>query len=378
MVYQIAVLKSHSSDYRDEDLEMPATLNPVIEDKTYLRHFWHPVCTVDEFDRSNPSGNGPMAVKLLGQNLVIVRLNQELMAADDRCVHRSARLSLGSVCEHHGRDVLQCPYHGWRYDNVGACALIPACPDRPIPSRAKISKYDCATKYGIVWVRLDRSFDCTHIPHLGDWDTEGMRIVVADSYVWKTTAERRWENFTDFSHFAFVHPGTLYDPFFASHPTVAVDRTDGELRFQLAPPRAMAEKLPENAPMGDFTYRCAMPYSVNLEIKLWKDNSKFILWTTASPVDDQNCRNFMIIVRTEDHQPDQAHLDFQKLVLEEDRPVIQSQWPIELDSSELSVSTDKISIQYRKWHKELSEAALMGKEQFSDALIGEVIEPRQS
>ena len=128
--------------------------------------------------------------------------------------------------------------------------------------------------------------------------------------------------------------------------------------------------------MGDFTYRCSMPYSVNLEIKLWKDDSKFILWTTSSPVDDTTCRNFMVIVRTEDHQPDHTHLAFQKRVLEEDRPIIQSQSPMDLDSSELSVSTDKISIQYRKWHRELSMAALEGKEEFKSVLLSEVTESR--
>ncbi len=70
------------------------------------------------------------------------------------------------------------------------------------------------------------------------------------------------------------------------------------------------------------------------------------------------------------------HLAFQKRVLEEDRPVIQSQWPIELDSAELSVGTDKISIQYRKWHRELSQAALGGKDEFKAALLSEVLEER--
>jgi vanillate O-demethylase monooxygenase subunit len=107
-------------------------------------------------------------------------------------------------------------------------------------------------KYSIVWVRLDNSFDCTEIPYFSDWDKPGMQTIVADSYLWNTVAERRWENFTDFSHFAFVHPGTLYDPFFASHPAVQVNRIDGELQFKLAPPREM-EGIPEEAPMGTST-----------------------------------------------------------------------------------------------------------------------------
>ena len=81
-----------------------------------------------------------MSVKLLGENLVLARLDGEMFAGDDRCIHRSAQLSLGQVCKHQGKDTLQCPYHGWRYNDEGKCALIPACPDMPIPSKAKIFK----------------------------------------------------------------------------------------------------------------------------------------------------------------------------------------------------------------------------------------------
>ncbi|EPJ8753571.1 MULTISPECIES: aromatic ring-hydroxylating oxygenase subunit alpha [Pseudomonas] len=351
-------------------------IKPLLEDKTYLRHFWHPVCTVDEFERANPSGHGPMGVTLLGERLVLARLNSKLVAAADRCAHRSAQLSIGRVCSHAGNDYLECPYHGWRYDEAGACKLIPACPDKSISPRAKIHAYDCEAKYGIIWVRLDNSFDCTQIPYLSDFDNPDMQVIVADSYVWNTVAERRWENFTDFSHFAFVHPGTLYDPFFASHPTVYVNRVNGEMQFKLAPPREM-KGIPPEAPMGDFDYRCTMPYSVNLEIKLWKDDSRFILWTTASPVDDKTCRNFMIIVREKDNQPDHMHLAFQKRVLEEDQPVIESQWPLEIQTSEVSVATDKVSIQFRKWHKELSLAAVDGRDAFRESVLTTVMEEEQ-
>lgn len=344
---------------------------PLLEDKTYLRHFWHPVCTLAEFERSQPSGHGPMAVTLLGEQVVLARLNGKIVAAADRCAHRSAKLSLGKVCNKNGEDFIQCPYHGWEYDKSGTCKLVPACPDKSIPPRAKVSTFDCEVKYDIVWVRLDNSFDCTEIPYLADWDNPNMQVIVADSYIWNTVAERRWENFTDFSHFAFVHPGTLYDPFFASHPTVLVNRVDGELQFKLAPPREM-DGIPEEAPMGDFDYRCTMPYSINLEIKLWRDDSRFILWTTACPVDEKTCRNFMIIVREKDGQPDHMHLAFQKRVLEEDQPIIQSQWPAEISSGEISVATDKVSIQYRKWHRELSMAAVKGKDAFTAALCTNV------
>lgn len=350
------------------------THTPFLADKTYLRHFWHPVCTVAEFERANASGRGPMSVKLLGEPIVLAQLNGKLVAAKDRCAHRAAQLSLGKIVNDNGQERIQCPYHGWQYDATGQCARIPACPDKPIPTKARVETYDCEIKYSIVWVRLDSSFDCTEIPFLSDWDNPEMDPIVADSYVWNTVAERRWENFTDFSHFAFVHPGTLFDPFFSSHPVVQTNRVDGELQFKLSPPREMEDSLPEEAPMGDFTYRCTMPYSINLEITQWKDNSRFILWTTSSPIDDKTCRNFMIIIREKDNLPDHVHLAFQKRVLEEDRPIIQSQWPTEISTDELTVSTDKVSMHYRKWHRELSRAALVGKDEFESVLRTTVID----
>ena len=32
---------------------MRSQCKPLIEDKGYLRHFWHPVCTLAEFEKAN-------------------------------------------------------------------------------------------------------------------------------------------------------------------------------------------------------------------------------------------------------------------------------------------------------------------------------------
>ena len=118
-----------------------------------------------------------------------------------------------------------------------------------------------------------------------------------------------------------------------------------------------------------------MPFSINLIIKLYKDDTTFTLWTTSSPVDDENCRNFMIISRKKkDDDPDHVHLAFQKLVLQEDQPIIESQWPRQISMDEVSLGTDKVSNQYRKWLRELSITAAQGKEAFVAALKSDVID----
>ena len=50
---------------------------------------------------------------------------------------------------------------------------------------------------------------------------------------------------------------------------------------------------------------------------------------------------------------------FQELILREDEPVVCNQDPAELplDASEVSVRTDRVSIEYRRWLRELAVAA---------------------
>ncbi|MBS0344261.1 MAG: aromatic ring-hydroxylating dioxygenase subunit alpha [Proteobacteria bacterium] len=344
---------------------------PLLEDRSFLKHFWHPVCTINELETANPSGLGPLAATLLGQKLVIAKLGGKVVALEDRCAHRFAALSKGTV----EGDRIRCNYHGWRYDATGKTTLIPACPELPIPRKAATPAFECEVRYDLVWVRLDSSWNCTEIPYFSEWTNPEMRNVVAPSYMWATASERRWENFPDLSHFAFVHPGTLYDPAYDRPPIPTVDRVAGELRFAITPPPEMLENLPENCPIGTFTYRCTMPFSINLIIKLYKDDTTFTLWTTSSPVDDENCRNFMIISRKKkDDDPDHVHLAFQKLVLQEDQPIIESQWPRQISMDEVSLGTDKVSNQYRKWLRELSLAAPQGKEAFLAALHSNVID----
>jgi len=347
--------------------------HPLVQDQSYLRHFWHPVATIDELQASNEEGVGPIGRVLLDENIVIAKLGDKVTVMRDRCAHRFTRLSGGKVLDN-GR--IQCPYHGWEYGAGGACEHMPACPNDPIPKKARTPAYETEVKYGLIWVRMDSSWDCTEIPFCEAWENpEFKRQIVAEPYGWNSSAERRWENFTDFSHFAYVHPGTLYDPAYSEPAIVPVDRVSGELQFFMEPGKDMLDNLPEDSPLGSWTYRAAMPFTVNLSIRLYKNDQPFLLWTTSSPTSGDSCRNFMIIAHTDPDLPDETPLDFQKLVLAEDQPVIETQ-PGGLSLEEISLPTDKISNQYRKWLRELGTAATQGEGAFKKALLTDVVESR--
>ena len=67
----------------------------------------------------------------------------------DRCCHRGARLSLGTVTDGH----LACGYHGWRYDRSGKCVHIPSLTRRQdIPKGYEVKSFRCLERDGYVWV----------------------------------------------------------------------------------------------------------------------------------------------------------------------------------------------------------------------------------
>jgi phenylpropionate dioxygenase-like ring-hydroxylating dioxygenase large terminal subunit len=79
---------------------------------------------------------GPAAVMIDGQRAVVwCGPDGQLRAARDRCPHRRAPLSAGTVVD----GVIHCPYHGWAFDGTGRCTALPAAgPDAHIPARAQL------------------------------------------------------------------------------------------------------------------------------------------------------------------------------------------------------------------------------------------------
>src|SRR5262249_40962940 len=167
-----------------------------------LRSYWHPVSYSEEL------GGAPVATDLLAEPLVLWRdTSGEAHAFSDLCIHRGTALSLGTV----EGDEIVCPYHGWRYGTSGACTAIPQLSDPTrVPAKARATSFRCKERYGIVWVaREDPSRPLPEVPEL---EAEGWRAVTCGPYAWKCDSSRQVENFTDFGHFPFVHPGLLGDP----------------------------------------------------------------------------------------------------------------------------------------------------------------------
>lgn len=80
----------------------------------------------------------PLAVQRMGERIVLWRDAQgTVVAQEDRCPHRGARLSQGRVRE----SAIVCPYHGIGIDADGRIASVPALPGCPIEGRLAVRTY---------------------------------------------------------------------------------------------------------------------------------------------------------------------------------------------------------------------------------------------
>jgi nitrite reductase/ring-hydroxylating ferredoxin subunit len=88
---------------------------------------------------------------LHGQELALWRpLAGSVQAWENRCPHRSVRLTLGFV----DGEQLICRYHGWRYGSDGRCTGVPSTPALAPPPAACVRTYMCREADGVVWASL--------------------------------------------------------------------------------------------------------------------------------------------------------------------------------------------------------------------------------
>lgn len=119
---------------------------------------WHPVSAGASLQAGGPA----VATRLLGRELVLWRsADGAVQAWDDRCPHRSVRLSMGHV----QGDRLVCAYHGWAWAaGSGRCVEVPALPQQPLPAHARVGLHAACEHAGMVWVALDPGPDLAPVP----------------------------------------------------------------------------------------------------------------------------------------------------------------------------------------------------------------------
>jgi vanillate O-demethylase monooxygenase subunit len=331
----------------------PRGLTFAPDDFQIIARFWYPIATSAEVTEQ------PLGVKLLDTPLVVYRFDGEVVVATNLCTHRGMMLSLGQA-KPDGKGIM-CPYHGLRFGAAGRCVSIPAHPDAKIPARMNLPVYGAVERYGLIWACLAaKPGDEPNIPPVPHWDDPGFQQINCPPIDIHAFAGRQVEGFLDVAHFGFVHEASFGDPNNVVvppyTPVVTEDGFETEYWSTAAnfPHDAHIEADPEYLWLRHF--RLHAPFTATLVVH-FPDGSRLSMMNAASPVSAKETRMFDARVRDFDtDRPVQEVYDFNQVVFEEDRAMVEAQKPenLPLDPKlEVHIPADRSSIAYRRALREL-------------------------
>ncbi|MDA0238459.1 MAG: aromatic ring-hydroxylating dioxygenase subunit alpha, partial [Proteobacteria bacterium] len=166
---------------------------------SFLKNFWYVGAWSHEVT------DKPLARTLLNEKLVFFRTGSgDAVVFEDRCPHRFAPLSLGTVTE----DSLQCGYHGFMFGADGGCTHIPQV--AKVPEKIRVRKYPTVERFGwiYVWMGEAAEADESTLPPFHMMGEEGW-VGSGETLELKANYQLVRDNLLDLSHTKFVHQRTL-------------------------------------------------------------------------------------------------------------------------------------------------------------------------
>ncbi|WP_216923458.1 aromatic ring-hydroxylating dioxygenase subunit alpha [Synechococcus sp. CCAP 1479/9] len=290
-------------------------------DPALLRAFWFPVLPLDQL------GPGPVAADLLGEPLVLWRgADGEPHAAPDRCPHRSARLSGGSLSADGN---LQCPYHGWEFAADGTCRAIPQQPERPVPEACRLRTYLAQARYGRVWVCLEAQ-PRLPLPCFPEEHDPAHRRIDGFWELWEVSPFRVIENGLDNFHHYFVHRGLLEATTARPDPIEGpiADTADGfrfRIPLQVHNNTVLQDTLDTDA--GTLTVQRQVswiaPLGLSLELE-WPNGLRQRIVLHAVPTGSGTTRISRFYFRndSEEQVPAAAMVRFERGLIDQDRAIL--------------------------------------------------------
>lgn len=307
---------------------------------------WHPI------SRSSDLKPGTiLRSRLLDTDIVLWRgENTNAIAWEDRCPHRSVKLSAGTIVE----DTLVCPYHGLAYSSQGRCVKVPAHPDYTPPKQACVKSFAVEERYGVIFVSLGNPTQPV-APFL-EWDDPSYRTYLSGGHYCRCSGLRAIENFLDVAHLPFVHAGILGEPDKAVIEDYEVAEIDTGIYMKDI---KIWQPDPDGTGRGGvaaYDYWTIRPLTVALR-KERASGQTMVLLYCVTPVSEEECIGWMWGTLNYAHDiPEEVMVAFQDKVILQDVDNLESHNPkrLPLDpKAEFHLPSDRASLGYRKWLKQL-------------------------
>jgi phenylpropionate dioxygenase-like ring-hydroxylating dioxygenase large terminal subunit len=311
-----------------------------------LDNHWYVVAEGADIDSS------PAAVRLLGRDYVVWRApDGALVAAPDRCPHREAPLSAGTVDD----GCLVCPYHGWRFADEGRCVEVPSSgPGRPVPPKSHLPTVHVEERYGLVW--LCPGTPTGHIPEMAAESDPAYRRINSGVDVWSTSAMRMTDNFLDISHFPFVHTGTFGIEENQQVPKIELEQLDdGYYGYRYEVDVGNEQGSVASGLEGEVVHRrmstgFSLPFTVRSTIH-YETGLDHLILLCSTPIDDVTSYFTFVIWRNDDFSvPGQEVIVFDRAIGAEDKVMLEKVGgvlPLDQQAT-VSVQSDKPSVEWRR------------------------------
>jgi len=216
---------------------------------------------------SQEVGRTLLARTLLEQGIVLFRTEGGApVALRDRCAHRFAPLSRGSLCG----DAVACPYHGMQYGADGRCVKVPG--QERVPPAAVVQSFPVIERYGLVflWIGDPAKADPARLVDIAQYGAPGWGLSRGYS-VFKASLANITDNLIDPAHTTFVHERTIGNSAGGDVPVAAHEEGDDTV---------VCGRWVDDAPAVPIVQRFAKPprnvdrwqiYSVKAPCTSWVD-----------------------------------------------------------------------------------------------------------
>lgn len=265
-----------------------------------FRDYWYPVL----FSRS--VGKKPVRLRILGDDIVVLRSKGRARTLQALCPHRGASLHLGR-CLFDG--TLTCGYHGFTFDTAtGKCvAALTEGPDSHAPAHLSARAYPTAERHGLVWVYFGEGDPPPLEEDLPENLLESDIVLVGRWSVWNLPWRAAAENGIDTAHPFFLH---------RTHPYVRLDKVpafgkvrpvrNGKWLQAVVENVGMRGEFPEIGrwpPRSDAWFRRPKAFSFQQEVRLPGINR--ITWFPSGlvhlrwsvPIDEQRTLTLQALVK---------------------------------------------------------------------------------
>jgi phenylpropionate dioxygenase-like ring-hydroxylating dioxygenase large terminal subunit len=241
-----------------------------------LRNLWYAVAP------SGWIGDHPVGLTVLGDEIVAWRGEDgKVRILEDRCAHRGAKLSLGSV----SGNLVACGYHGVQTDGDGVIAAVPAFPSCPLVGRKAVRSYPSVEQSGCIWAYFG---DGEPIPFVIPEDlSEGHWNGFLTTQIWNCNYRYAYENLVDPMHGSYLHAKSHTLAWGSKEDRMKVEETERGFIIAREGQRGVNFDWTEFVDTGGHWIRLDIPYPAKAG-----PGGEFRIVGFVTPLDTERCQVF--------------------------------------------------------------------------------------